>query len=501
MTDLFDMLTTIARRRRTPAGSPFSSQKSTDKWLRTLPVESDYDTHHALVEGLERFNAENVAANLARMKILYSIEAAGLPLQGRIVEQYVRNQSSFRLARQALWRESWIFWSLMADAWLTLLKQAYRGPASAELKPHIADMGARALRYAGLTMRWDFHQGRVPVSSAWRRIHKLFRLLERDQIAAQAVTFNGRTTDCAREFSLIVLMGLVHPLGYRAQDIESIAQILEGHKPLPLPVQRPDKSTHTHVIDLSLSEGAHVIDSDDWLEGRRLRYFALRPLIAHLQSLEKPDGESSGLPRQMASLIERGGNPRMRPRTYRFGEMWSVTGMDRILAALALPGGNQARPLLESWSLRDESPEGMGFILPAEAALPHGRLVAVSWDPSDNAWQLLAIRWQRDEGEQSLVGTQRLSRHPKRVEVYFDPASPATPPEKAWAVFLPLPQPEQGMSHLLLPQSHYRFGASLMLLDGDVLYRLHLGEVQESHEGWLRVGMDVVGREQLVAAA
>jgi hypothetical protein len=57
------------------------------------------------------------------------------------------------------------------------------------------------------------------------------------------------------------------------------------------------------------------------------------------------------------------------------------------------------------------------------------------------------------------------------------------------------------MSHLLLPKSHYRFGASLMLLDGEVVYRLHLGEVQESHEGWLRVAMEVVGREQFAAAA
>ena len=57
------------------------------------------------------------------------------------------------------------------------------------------------------------------------------------------------------------------------------------------------------------------------------------------------------------------------------------------------------------------------------------------------------------------------------------------------------------MSHLLLPKSHYRFGASLMLLDGEVVYRLHLGEVQESHEDWLRVAMEVVGREQFAAAA
>ena len=43
--------------------------------------------------------------------------------------------------------------------------------------------------------------------------------------------------------------------------------------------------------------------------------------------------------------------------------------------------------------------------------------------------------------------------------------------------------------------------AAINQYGGDVVYRLRLGEVQESHEGWLRVNMDVVGREQFAAAA
>jgi len=151
--------------------------------------------------------------------------------------------------------------------------------------------------------------------------------------------------------------------------------------------------------------------------------------------------------------------------------------------------------------LRDESTEGMGFALSEAAALPHGRLVAVTWDPSENVWQLLAIRWTREEDGQQMVGMQRLSRHPKRVEIYYEAQVPGVAQEKTWAVFMPMSHTEQGVSNLLIPQTHYRLGAPLMLRDGDVLYRLRLGEVQESHEGWLRVGMDVVGREQFAAAA
>jgi len=504
MPDLFEMLNTITRRRKDGAGSPFASVKSTDKWLKNLPSESDYDTHHALVQGLERFNAENEAASVNRMKSLMKLEAAGLPMQLRIVEQYVRNQAAFRLARQALWRESWMFWSLLAEAWLSMLRQAYRSPASAELKPFAAEIATRALRYAGLVMRWDYHQARNPAESAWRRVHKIYRLVERDGYAMQEVQINSRSTHCAREYSLVVLMGLVHPLGYRAQEVEAIAQILDGYEPLPLPTQVPRSGEHTHLVDLSLSEGASVLDGE-CVQGRRLRYFALQPMIDYLKSMDQTQAAEvdRGFPRQIASLIERGGIGRNRQRTHRFGRVWVAGGMDNILTAMGDPYTAMGRAAMDSWTLRDESMEGMGFALSDSQAqaLPHGRLVVVSWDPSENVWQLLAIRWTREENGQHLVGAQCLSRHPKRVEIQFDDSVAGAKPEKTWAVFLPMNNLGQSVSNLLIPQTHYQLGAPLTLLDGDLIYRLRLGEVHESHEGWLRVGMDVVGREQYAAAA
>jgi len=257
---------------------------------------------------------------------------------------------------------------------------------------------------------------------------------------------------------------------------------------------------HTHLVDLSLSEGACMLD-DEWVQGRRLRYFALRPLVDHLKSLDQDLEADKGLTRQMASLIERGGIRRNRQRTHRFGRVWVAAGMDNILTALVNADTARVRPALDPWMLRDESTEGMGFALPEAPALPHGRLVAVSWDPAENVWQLLAIRWNREEDGQYLVGTQRLSRHPKRVEICFESDVPGGAQDKTWALFLPMTHTEQGVSNLLMPQTHYRLGASLMLRDGDILYRLRLGEVQESHEGWLRVGMDVLGREQFAVAA
>lgn len=494
MTELFEMLSTITRRRAGGHGSPFASPKATERWLKGLPVDSDYDAHHMLIEGLERFNAESARISSGRMKALMKLEEAGLPLQYRITEQYVRNQSAFRLARQALWRESWGFWSLMAEAWLAMFKQAYRGPARAELRPYAAEIAARALRYAGLTMRWHFHQARVPPPTCWRCVHKIYRLVERDGLALHPVRLSGGDTHCAREYTLIVLMGLAHPLGYRAQEIESIAQLFEAYPALPVPEKTPRRNPHTHVVDLSLAEGAAVLGTDV-ADGHRVRYYALHPLTSHLKSLDASMGGNHGLTRQVASLIERGGIRRAGQRTHRFGRVWVAAGMDSILAALDR-STTSGRSALDSWILRDESAEGMGFALTEPAVgLPHGRLVAVSWDPVESVWQLLAIRWNRDEGGQTLLGAQRLSWHPKRVEVYYDTGMPNMAEEKIGAVFVPLSRTDHGLSNLLLPQAHYRADVPLMLRDENALYRLRLGRVLECHEGWLRVDMDVIDRE------
>lgn len=497
MNDFFVRLTSISRRRRGDGGSPFTSLKAAEKWLSALPGGSGYDTHHALIQGLEHFNAEHVRPSRERMAILRRIEAAGLPLQADVVGQYVRNQVTFRFARQALWRESWAFWSLLAEAWMRLLKHAHRDPACADLKPDRADIAARALRYTGRMMRWDYHQARGPAGSTWLRVHRIYRLAERDGYASEKVSIEGRSTHCAREYAQVVAMGMVRPLGYRVPEIESMARLIEACEALPLAALTPQHGMHTHVVDLSLSEGARVLDAT-CIQGARLRYFAMGQMVEHLKS--RVGAAENDLGSQMASLVERGAARRTGQRMGRAGPVWVASGIEGVLAAL----GSDAAPspsAFDEWILRDESGEGMGFILPESRQLPSGRLLATSWDRGAGAWQLLVIRWVRDDDGRQFVGAQSLSRHPKRVEVLAEDAHPGGT-GKTWAIFLPMVDvAEQGVSNLLLPQSHYRQGASLLLRDGDVVYRLRLGAVQETHEGWVRVAMDILGRSQFAAAA
>lgn len=484
MNDIFHLLNAL-RSRKHLRGSPFASPKDTANWLKTLPAgDSDYDLHHALVEGLERFNAEHAPATLGRMASLLKLEEAGAPLQARVVEQYLHDQPVSGFARRTLWRESWAYWSLLADAWFALLKNAWRTPASAELKPHTAEMGVRALRYMGLARRWEAHRGQAPAETAWRRLHKIYRLIEREGYLHKAVTLDGERTHCAREYTRVVLMALIRPEGCSARDIEAMADLLALHAPLPLPARALQRGVHSHVIDLSLNAGARLLDHRV-VEGRRLRYLALGDLVLHLRTQADAYAHNR-LVRQAASLIMRGGVGRNNARTQRFGRVWAAVGQHAVLDALErVQAGGGAEP----WILRDESGIGMGFASAEPVAYVPGQPIAVSWEPANGGWQLLVMRWKREEDGQHLVGAQLLSRHPKRVDLGFDDASSAA------AILLPMADPDAGGSQLLLPVERYREGEIVALRDGDAVYRIRLDEALERHEDWVRVRLDVLARE------
>ncbi len=195
--------------------------------------------------------------------------------------------------------------------------------------------------------------------------------------------------------------------------------------------------------------------------------------------------------KQISRIIGRVGARRDTARKPTNGELCVAVGMQAVLEAMQ---GAESR--LENWKLRDESREGFGFVLPSEREIPVGGLLVVSRVSGEKQWQLLAVRWMREENGQALLGSESLSKHPKLVEVSWQPDQGETLSQAA--IFLPLTNSGQGAtSNLLLPQSGYEKNRAVVLRDGAVVYRLSLGEVIESHESWLRVGFDVLSREML----
>lgn len=470
-------------------------------WARTLSGECDYVGHQKLVEALEQLVADGAEDRIGRVRGLLAIEQAGLPVQLRLSEHYLRTQASHPLAGQALWRRSRAFWLLLADAWLDLLKEACGRQARAELQPWRAEIAVRALRYARLVMRWDYQRSQAPSGNAWSRVHRIYRLAERENFVDIPVTLNARETSCVREYALAVLLGLTNPVGYRPQEVEALAQIYESLAQLPLPQPGFEAGKPTCVVDLS-TEMAPFLLGDDLPAGRRLRFFDLASLLEHLQAVTRtsgPAGEASLHGRALKELTV-GDVRRTRQRVRRFGRARVACGIQHILGSLAAAQAGRDYKAAEWWMLRDETLDGLGFSLDETASLPYGRLIAVKREAAGGAWQLMAIRWRGKEGGRLLVGVQRLAIAPKRVEIGALDAA-AAGRGVSHAILLQLPDGESSAGSLLLPQAHYRAGAEMVLRDGDVCHRLRLGEVHENHERWVRVGMAVLGTELSADAA
>ena len=495
MGEMFSMLKKLAQRRRA-AREASGAPEVPARWVDEPAGASDYDAHHAIVEGLERLNGAHAPASPAAYRALRVLEGEGLLLQERLVGQYLRCQDSLPFARQALWRESQMFWAQLTTAYLSLLRQVVRGSAREAFTPFMAEILARSLRYHARVMRWEYYRGQQPSSFAWRRLHKLWHIAEIRGLAARPVADGEGATTCGREYALPLILGLANPAGFKPAEVEHFAAALSRLPALPVPESHYRHGCHRHGVDLASGLGAVPV-ATGFSPARRMRFLDVQGVVDALAQPDAMPALSEILRTQLLRLLERGGVSRNTPRVAREGRIWVVRGM---AAVLATAGAEAAAG--EPWLMRDESRDGLGLVLVGGEGLADGEMFLVNdRSPLEHAWRLMVLRWQRQEGERFLGGAQCLSRYPKRVRVVWPEGEAAPVAEPCFALFLPSPDPGQGASHLLLPRAAYENGVQIVLLDGEVIYRVRLGEVAEEHGDWLRVDFLVAARQVVSAAA
>lgn len=474
--------------------SPFASPRATRRWLQKLPDSSDYDAHHALVEGLERYNGDMRGDAYKRVKVLEVLEEAGLPLQDRLVAQYLEGHGGSDAFRQTLWRECHLFWDQLAVAYVHFLNLALKHEkGSGKLASIYARIVAKSMRYSSLTMRWEYLRGRRPSESAWRRLHKIYRAAENAEVAFSEVSLGGGASTCAREYVMTLLYDLTNPHAFAPAEIELALQTLDGLKELPEPESGLRFGRHSHMVDLSGSSGPERMGRR-WVPGGRLRYLDMRGVIGELEALAAGEGDilRSAVYKKLSKVIGREGSSRGGLRKPRFGEVRAVFGIDAILKTYAPPHG--IVPNTKFITLRDESSKGVGFVLDGGPDLEPGSLLAADLEEGEGGWQLLAVRWSANEDGRWQLGTEVLSKYPKRVELEWRMDSGR---QSALALFLPMASAGQGgSSNLLVPPAAYERGRELLLRQGDgTCYRLRLGEVVETHETWPRLAFDVLARQ------
>jgi hypothetical protein len=463
----------------------------TQKWLHNLPGSSDYDVHHALVEGLERYNGDTRGDELNRIGVLKAMEEAGQPLQARLVSHYLKAYAANDSAMQTLWRECHLFWDQLVVAYLPFLRLVLRGEEAGRLAPLGTEIAIRCLRYVSLSMRWEYVRGRRPGESSWRRLHKIYRMAEIAGITLDEIAVGDRKTSCVREYVMALLYELANPYAFGPADMQTVLELLDSLESVPVPESGLRHNRHSHMVDLAASAGPERIE-DRWVPGGRLRYLDLHLVSNELEQRTSNDQAQDAICRKLARVIGRSGANRSGPRKPRFGEARAVFGMEAVMNAFAPYRGVVSNAVIIT--MRDESSKGLGFVLHEDPVLAAGSLLVIDRDEGHGAWQLLAVRWLAEEGNQWLLGTEILSKYPKRVEIEWEGADSGK--QTAAALFLPLASADQGaVSNLLLPEAAYASGRELWLHQDDGLrYRLKLGEIIETHESWPRVVFDVLSR-------
>jgi hypothetical protein len=175
-------------------------------------------------------------------------------------------------------------------------------------------------------------------------------------------------------------------------------------------------------------------------------------------------------------------------------------GADRVVRVHGLPDGPDGGPV--RWTLRDKSATGLGILVPATtaSALPIGTLVGFR-ESGAQRWQIgiLVRRLATAASEQSLMGVRRLATGPVFVRLSrrvaaapkrHDPLGDGIP-----ALFTPFDQTLRAVDALLVSPDHYQPETPLTIRVGSAVYRVHMNRVIERGTGWLRVGIEVMGKD------
>lgn len=486
---LFEKIKTLAGR-RTSRDSSMVSVRTTQRWLDSLPQSSEYETHHVLVEGLERFNGDPRGDVGKRIQVLRVMESSGMPMQDAIVAEYIDTPDSSTITRQTLWREAYLFWSQMGTAYMQFLKMVIKGEEQEKLKRWSTDIILKNLYYAIQVLRWEYFRGQRPNEAAWRKVHRIYRMAEIAGMSLIDVDLDGTKTNCTREYVLILLFDLANPHVFQPREVQNITDILSRLQQLPIPEISLRRDRHSHMIDLSTSLGAERIQ-DKWVPGKRLRYLEMVGVVSELEQMaaNAEDRQTSLMCKQIARIVGRAGARRDSARRTSTGEMDVVIGLDGLLDVMQAE--QDAGDTHLSWKLRDESRQGFGFILPEGSYPVVGELLLVRHQGEADRWQVVVVRWVRAEGQLNLLGGELLSKQPKLVNVSWQ--SGDGPEKSEPALFLPLPTTVSGVtSHLLLQLGTYMKGRTVQLHDGPTHYQLLLGDVIESHGRWFRTKFEML---------
>lgn len=443
-----------------------------------------------------------------RYELVKRLDEIGQPHRGKMARDYgaMSRQSKFQEGK--LWAANHDFWLRASEAYDGLIRRIEAKEKGSEvlLKGHAAMIAVRALRAAGMRLKWLYvRYGPIPVE-IWQSLARAYQFAESRRLQlGQLIVYPGLPGDASPEgeFTRALVLAASAPDALSPAELDTAERLIAhcAGKFRVAPQPQPDS---TYWFDMASPRQPLRLAAPPAQITPGLRFFATTAGHADIQAMLQRIDQTGELPRE----VDLGGNTDVRvvrevlkhlalnwaPKPpVRKSERRRIQARMMVAHGFAplvelMQGGNapveflvgSTPPDTETWVVENMSAGGFGAVIPQVKGdwLKIGSLLAVQPDTQGGArgpWDLAIVRRLSREGEggaktQASAGVQILARQAITVDLRPQQGAWATGTYAVQGIYMPDPA-EPGAALLAMPPGLYMPGEQLQ---AEVAGRHHL---------------------------
>jgi hypothetical protein len=432
-----------------------------------------------------------------RFELIKRLDETGQPHRGKLARDYgtMSRQSKFQEGK--LWAANHDFWLRCSEAYDSLIRrvEAKEKGSDALLKGNAAMIAVRALRAAGMRLKWLYvRYGPIP-AEVWQSLARAYMFAESRRLQlGQIIIYPGLPGDASPEgeFTRALVLAASAPDALSPAELDT-AERLIAHSAGKFRVAPQPQADSTYWFDLANPRQPLRLAAPPDQITPGLRFFGTTSGHADIQAMLTRIDQTGELPRG----VDLGGvtdvrvvrevlkhlvlnwapKPPVRKSERRRiqARMMVVHGFAPLVELMRGGGAvdvlvGNTPPETETWVVENMSSGGFGALIPQVKGdwLKIGSLLAVQPDTNGGArgpWDLAIVRRLAREGEgaaknQASAGVQVLARQAMTVELRPQQGAWATGTYSVEGIYM-LDSAEPGAALLAMPPGLYMPGEQL----------------------------------------
>ncbi|MBI3915453.1 MAG: hypothetical protein HY322_00400 [Betaproteobacteria bacterium] len=370
---------------------PLADLDKTRELVATLPPNDSPKALERIGGWLDSITQAREFEVQQRWEAVDVLDQAAVAHRRKLAQDYISGGRAKKADEEKLWNASLAFWKALGAAYLRCISQVRATPDAEPLaKEVLARIAARALRTAGLQLKWIYLRHGQAEERIWHELRGAYLFAENQGVAALRAELyaEDRGASSAQEELLKALMlVMASPHNLEALQLH-LAERFVAHFAGRFVLAEARAPDCAYAFDLALAKPPLRVHKD-MAPGSMLRFFgageAERGLAELMQEIRAKDGipgdvnlgghfDTETVLSVLAHLARMWDTTPPARRAKRSGAATRVTvvpGLPNILRCLELAAGGAAlEPKSfaeqESWAVVDKSDSGYGVMVPEE---------------------------------------------------------------------------------------------------------------------------------------